>query len=58
MSENLPKTELLYKKSKPIDHLSTLDGILLMANEQNKAAIEVKIIKEGLFMLEPAPLAE
>ena len=27
MPESLPKTELLYKKSKPIDHLSILDGI-------------------------------
>ena len=48
MSENLPKTELLYKKSKPIDHLSTLDGILLMANEQNKAAIEVKKVSKSI----------
>ena len=42
MSENIPKTELLYKKSKPIDHLSISDGILLMADEQKKAAIEVR----------------
>ena len=42
MSKNIPKTELLYKKSKPIDHLSVSDGILLMVNEQKEAAIEVK----------------
>ena len=37
MSQNIPKTELLYKKSKPIDHLSVSDGILLMVDEQTKA---------------------
>ena len=42
MSKNIPKTELLYKKSKPIDHLSISDGILLMVDEQKKAAIEVR----------------
>ena len=42
MFKNIPKTELLYKKSKPIDHLSISDGILLMADEQKKAAIEVR----------------
>ena len=30
MSQNIPKTELLYKKSKPIDLLSTSEGISLM----------------------------
>ena len=42
MLKNIPKTELLYKKSKPIDHLSISDGILLMADEQKKATIEVR----------------
>ena len=42
MSENTSKTEFLYKKSKPIDHLSISDGIILMADEQKKATIEVR----------------
>ena len=42
MFKNIPKTELLYKKSKPIDHLSISDGILLMADEQKEATIEVR----------------
>lgn len=42
MTQKLPKTEQLYKKSIPIDHLNVLEGILLMANEQKKAAHEVK----------------
>ena len=42
MTKNIPKTEQIYKNSKPIDHLSVYDGILLMANEQKKAAIEVR----------------
>jgi len=42
MKKNIPKTEQIYKKSKPLDHLSTYDAILLMANEQKKAAIEVR----------------
>ena len=42
MKKNIPKTEQIYKKSKPIDHLSVYDGILLMANDQKKAAIEVR----------------
>ena len=41
MKKNIPKTEQIYKKSKPLDHLSISDGIMLMANEQKKAAIEV-----------------
>ena len=48
MSKNIPKTELLYKKSKPIDHLSVSAGILLMANEQKKAAIEVIKASESI----------
>ncbi len=42
MSENTPKTELLYKKSTPIDQLSTEDAINLMINEQKHAALAVK----------------
>tara|TARA_X000000950_G_C13804994_1_gene615206 strand:- start:552 stop:1307 length:756 start_codon:yes stop_codon:yes gene_type:complete len=42
MNDNIPKTELLYKKSKPIDHLSISSAISLMIEEQKKAAIEVK----------------
>ena len=41
MNKNIPKTELLYKKTKPLDHLSLSDGILIMANEQKNAAMEV-----------------
>ena len=42
MSKNIPKTELLYQKSKPIDRLSTFDGLSLMIKEQKDGALEVK----------------
>ena len=42
MDKITPKTELLYKKSKPIDQLSIIDGINLMVNEQMSAALKVK----------------
>ena len=42
MSQNIPKTEFLYTKSKPIDHLSIFDGISLMVEEQKRAALDVK----------------
>ena len=42
MSKNTPKTELLYQKSKPIDHLSLSNGLSLMIKEQKDAALEVK----------------
>ena len=42
MSNNISKTEYLYQKSKPIDHLSLLDGLSLMIKEQKDAALEVK----------------
>ena len=42
MNKNISITELSYKKGQPLDHLSVSDGILLMANEQKKAAIEVR----------------
>ena len=41
MSQNIPKSELIYQKSKPIDHLSIPEAIRLMADEQKKAAFEV-----------------
>ena len=42
MFKNTPKTELLYKKSKPIDHLDVFQGLSLMIKEQKNAALEVK----------------
>ncbi len=42
MSKEIPNTELLYQKSKPIDHLSVFDGISLMIKEQKNAALDVK----------------
>lgn len=42
MEKIIPKTELLYQKSKPIDQLNLMNGIHLMVNEQKKAALEVK----------------
>lgn len=42
MTDNFSKTELLYKKSKPIDHLNVHDSISLIINEQKKAALDVK----------------
>ncbi len=42
MTENIPKTELLYQKSKPIDHLSISAGISLMIEEQKHASTEVQ----------------
>ena len=48
MTQNTPKTELLYKKSKPIDHLSVSDAILLMTDEQTEATIEVRKVSESI----------
>ena len=42
MKKNIPKTEQIFQKSKPIDNLSVSDGVLLMANEHKRAAIEVR----------------
>ena len=42
MKKNIPQTEQLYIKSKPIDHLSFTDAISLMIKEQKKASSEVK----------------
>ena len=41
MSQQISKTELLYSKSCPIDHLTTSEGINLMVQEQKNAALEV-----------------
>ena len=42
MDNIIPKTELLYQKSKPIDQLNIFNGINLLVDEQKKAAMEVK----------------
>lgn len=42
MENKISKTELLFSKSKPIDHLSILDGIMLMVDQQAKAILDVK----------------
>ena len=42
MSQNTPKTELLYNNSKPIDHLNVSEAISLMIQEQKNASLEVK----------------
>lgn len=42
MKNTTSKTELLYKKSKPIDQLNILQSIDLMVKEQKSAAVEVK----------------
>ena len=41
MNKNIPKTELLFKKSKPIDMLNVSDGISLMTKEQKDASVEI-----------------
>ncbi len=48
MIRHISITELLYKKSKPIDHLSLDNGITLMANEQIDAAVAVKNVIQKL----------
>ena len=48
MIRHIPKTELLYKKSKPIDHLSVDKGITLMLNEQKEAAMAVKKVSNSI----------
>ena len=42
MNSNIPKTEQIYKKSKPIDHLDFRDAISLMIKEQKKCIIICK----------------
>ena len=46
MTKHISKTELLYKKSRPIDHLSLGKGITLMVNEQKNAAMAVKNVSD------------
>ena len=48
MTRHISKTELLYKKSKPIDHLSVDKGIALMVKEQKDAAMAVKNVTASL----------
>ena len=48
MTGHISKTELLYKKSKPIDHLSLGKGITLMVNEQKDAAMAVKNVTDSI----------
>ncbi len=48
MIRHISKTELLYKKSKPIDHLSVRKGITLMVNEQEDAAMAVKNVIDSI----------
>ena len=48
MTKHISKTELLYKKSKPIDHLSVGKGIALMVKEQKDAAMAVKNVTDSL----------
>ena len=48
MTRHISKTELLYKKSKPIDHLSVAKGIALMVKEQKDAATAVKNVTVSL----------
>ena len=48
MVRHISKTELLYKKSKPIDHLSVGKGITLMLNEQKDAAMAVKNVSNSI----------
>ncbi|MDA9806221.1 N-acetylmuramic acid 6-phosphate etherase [Alphaproteobacteria bacterium] len=41
MSKNIPQTEQSFKKSKPIDHLSSADAISLMIKEHKGASLSV-----------------
>lgn len=42
MTKNIPQTEQTFKKSKPIDCLSTYDAISLMIQEHKSASLDVK----------------
>ena len=48
MNQNIPKTECVFQKSKPIDELNISDGIALMVEEQKKAALEVKKVSKSI----------
>ena len=50
MVKIISKTEKLYRKSKPIDHLKINDGVLLMINEQKRAALEVKKASKSIIL--------
>ena len=41
MCKNIPKTEQTYKKSNPIDHLSSAEAISLMIKEHRHASLDV-----------------
>ena len=41
MYKDIPQTEQTYKKSKPIDHLSSADAISLMIKEHRRASLDV-----------------
>ena len=41
MNKNIPKTEQIFKKSKPIDHLSSTEAISLMVKEHRGATLDV-----------------
>ena len=42
MDDNIPKTEILYSKSDPIDQICTRDAIELIIEQQKEAALDVK----------------
>ena len=46
MTKLLPQTEMLFKKSKSLDKLSIKEGIILMADENRKAALNVKNVNQ------------
>lgn len=48
MNKNIPKTELTYKKSKPIDHLSPSQAISLMIKEHKNASLEVNKVRKSI----------
>ncbi len=48
IKNNLPKTELPFNNSKPIDQLKIIDGINLMINEHQKAALAVYESSEAI----------
>jgi len=48
MYKNIPKTERIYKKSKPIDQLSSAEAISLMIKEHRGASLDVKKAKASI----------
>ena len=51
MIKNIPKTERTYKKSKPIDHLSSTEAISLMIKEQKDASLGVYKAMKSIEMV-------